>query len=68
MFSNLMQAIWDGLMSSVWTRRITFALILLAILYFWGLNWSAIGIWAFIVAVNEGFYFIGKWWRGRRQG
>ncbi len=68
MFSDLMQAIWDALMDSKWTRRITFVLILLAILYFWGLNWSAIGMWAIVFALHEGFSIIGKWWRGRRQG
>mgnify|MGYP000894281042 CR=1 FL=1 len=67
MFSDLMQMIWDALMSSTWTRRITFAVALLAILYFWGLNWSALGIWAAIFALHETFSFIGKWWRRRRS-
>lgn len=68
MLSDLFQTIWDALMYSKWTRRVTFAVLLGLILYFWGLNWTAIGIWAFVVAVNEGFSFISTWWRRRRQG
>lgn len=68
MFSALMQTIWDALMHSKWTRRVTFAVLLGLILYFWGLNWTAIGLWAFFFAVNEAVDFISAWWRGRRQG
>ncbi len=66
MFSDLMQAIWDALMTSTWSRRITFTVLLMAILYFGGLNWSAIGIWATIFALNEGLAWIARLWRGRR--
>jgi hypothetical protein len=69
MLSDLAQSIWEALMDSTWARRITFAVLLMAILYFWGLNWSAIGIWAAIFALNEGLAFLAmlaKWWRGRR--
>jgi len=68
MLSDLFQAIWDTLMHSKWIRRITFAVLLGLILYFWGLNWTAIGIWAFVVAIHEAVDVLSKWWRGRRQG